>query len=66
MVKKTGQARVGLAHQGFRKKIGGLELFLKFKSSLATALSCDSSLELAVLKSYFTPLLRVLFLRVNH
>ena len=31
---KTGQARVGLTHRGFRTKIGDLELFLKFKLNL--------------------------------
>ena len=46
---KTGQARVGLAHRGFRTKIGGLELFLKLKLSLARALSSDTSLGLAAI-----------------
>ena len=49
--KRTGQARVGLARQGLSTKIGGL--FLKFKLSLARALSSDSSLELAALMSNY-------------
>ena len=36
---KTGQARVELTHQGFRTKIKSLGPFLKFKLSLARALS---------------------------
>ena len=32
--KNTGQARVGLVHRGFSTKIGGLELFVKFKLGL--------------------------------
>ena len=47
--KKTGQAQVGLANQGFRTKIESLELFLKFKLNLARALTFDTSLELAEL-----------------
>ena len=47
-VKKTGQARIPLAHRGFREK---LELFLKSRISLA--LSSVTSLELTALISNF-------------
>ena len=47
--KKTEQARVGHAYQGFRIKIGGFELFQKFKLRLARALLSNISLELAAL-----------------
>ena len=47
--KKTGEARVGLAHRGFRTKIGVLELFLKFRLCLERALSSDTLIELAAL-----------------
>ena len=30
--KKTGQARVGFAHRGFRTKIGGLSLFSEIQA----------------------------------
>ena len=40
---KTGQARVRLAPQGFRTIIGDLELFLKFRLSLARAVSSYAS-----------------------
>ena len=63
--KKTGQARVGRAHRVFRKKIG-FELFIKFKFSLARALSSEILLELAALIPNFAPLLRLLFLLFNH
>ena len=43
--KKTGKARIGLTHRGFRTKIGSHEVFLKFKLSLARALSSDTPLE---------------------
>ena len=36
-LKKTRQARFGLAEREFRSNIGGLELFLKFKLGLAKA-----------------------------
>ena len=51
-----GQVQVGLAHRGFRTKIRGPELFLKFRLSLAGALSSDTSLELTTLIPNFSPL----------
>ena len=48
-LKKARQARLGLNHLGFRKKIEGFEFFLKFRISLVSALSSDTSLELAAL-----------------
>ena len=62
--KKTGQARIELAHQGFRTKIGDPELFPKFKLSLARVLSSDSSLELMALIPNFPPQLTLLFIRI--
>ena len=56
--KKIGQP------QGFHTKIGNLELFLKFKLSLARALSSDTSdisLELAALIPNFATFLKLLF-----
>ena len=52
---KTGQAQVGLPHRGLRTKNGRLEVFLKFKFSLARALTSDTSLELAALIPHFVP-----------
>ena len=57
--RKTKQARLGLAHEGFCIKIRGLGLFLKFNSieiSFVRALLSGTSLKLAV----------YIFLRFNH
>ena len=56
---------------GFRTKIGGFELFLKFKLSLARVFSYDTSLELAALIPNFARVLLIkfffyYFLRFNH
>ena len=64
IIKNTGPARVRLAHRGFCTRIGGLELFLKFRLCLERALSSDSSLELAALIPTFVPLLRLLLCRI--
>ena len=63
--KKTGQARVRLAHRGFSTKIGGLEVFLKFRISLARAFSSDTLFEQAALIPIFSPFLRLLFSGFN-
>ena len=47
----------GLAHQAFRTKFGGLEIFLKFKLSLARALSSETTFELAALILNYASLL---------
>ena len=67
--KKTGQARVTLAHRGSRTKIRGLELFPKFKPSFAVHryLTCTIA---ALIPNFettnFFHILSLLFLRFNH
>ena len=58
---KTRQARVGLAPRGFHTKIGRLELFVKFRISLAGAPSSDTSFELAALIPNFASRLFIMF-----
>ena len=50
--------RKSRAHQGLRQKFGDLELILKFRLSLARALSSVTLLELVALISNFAPFLR--------
>ena len=64
--KKTGQARLTLAHRGFPTKIGGLGHFLKYRFSLARALSFNTSLELAALILKFAPFYGDYFLVFNN
>ena len=63
--KKTGEERSGLAHRGFRTKIGSLELYLKFRLSLARALSIDTSLEVATFIPHLPSILEIKALDKN-
>ena len=52
-----------LRNQGFRTKIGGLELFLKLRLSIARALSSDTSFELAALIPNFKAIIYIYVFR---